>query len=438
MMRDSRHSLLAWFGYLLVVATIIPGCADSNLRGPFFVTTPPKSSVADATYEYDAFAAGYVNSVSYNLVTAPAGMVVGEDGQVTWLPTLADLGTWSIELSVSDGETAVTQSWDLVIHQDLLLGVNYSPIGHLSSISEDDDVEFLAGSDAWGKLIGFYSGWRDSMAESGMIPAFAEFAMDARSDLGTNPAVGFSWSAKDGTADLLSDGDMINNSWSNQESRDEFLDMVTDYASTYSPAYLYLGDDINAWFWTDQAGWSDWLDVLGEAYDAIKGVSPNTIVYTTFQLERLKGLGNATQGWTDPPHWNLVDEVAATGKVDAIGFNSYPYFEYATPQAIPADYFDEIAMHWSGPVIFTETSWAGAASAPFPGGLTEQGDYVDIFFDLTDGLTIEYATWLYLHDLDDQALFPAYTDVGFRSNDGLVVRPADMRWQDAVNLRQRP
>lgn len=422
----------------LSLAFGLGACAETDLQGPFFPSQPVVSSAAQGTYEYDAHAAGFVNSITYSLVSAPPGMTVDQDGLVTWTPTLADLGDYSIELKVTDGETTVMQAWDLAIHQDLLLGVTYSPLGHTGSSSDDDVIDFLTGNDPWGRLIGFHSSWRDSIADAGSFPALADFAMASRSEYGIEPAVGLGWSAGDGTADLLSDGDMLDNSWTNQETRDEFLALVTDYADTFSPRYLFLGNEINAWFFTDQAGWPDWLSMLGECYDAIKEVSPDTIVFTTFQLERLKGLGAATAGWTDPPHWNLVDDVVATGKVDAIGFTSYPYFEYATPQAIPADYYDEISMHWTGPVIFTEIAWPASANAPFPGDATGQDDFVDLFFGLTESLPIEYANWLFLHDFDGQAGTPGFIDVGLRNNDGSVVRPADVSWQAAVGLRERP
>ena len=50
----------------------------------------------------------------------------------------------------------------------------------------------------------------------------------------------------------------------------------------------------------------------------------------------------------------------------------------------------------------------------------------------------EYATWLYLHDFDGQATTPGFMDIGFRSNDALVIRPSDVTWQAAVDLRERP
>ena len=430
----SRSSLLL----VLLTFASSSGCTKTELVGPFFVTSPGTYAAAAEDYEYDAHAAGLILPSYWSLVVAPAGMAIDANGIVTWTPTFAQLGSHPIEISVTDGERTVKQTWDLVVHQDLLLGVAYSPKGHTMTSSDDDVIEHLTMSDPWGRLIAFHSTWRDSVAEAGTIPELGLFAQAARSTYLVEPAVGFGWAAGDGTADLTSDGDALDNSWSNMETRTEFLAMVTDYAALYQPRYLFLGNEINFWYWTDPAGWPDWLSMWEECYDAIKAVSPYTTVYTVFQLERLKGLGGGTAGWMDPPHWNLVDDLVATEKIDAIGFTSYPYFEYATPAAIPADYYDEIAMHWDGPVIFTEIGWPATAVAPFPGSELDQADFVGEFFERIEGVPVEYAIWLFLHDFDGQAMIPGFTDIGFFNNDGTVERDSSMEWMGAVDLRERP
>jgi hypothetical protein len=414
------------------------GCAETELVGPFFVTEPVTSAAAEEDYEYDAHAAGLQLPTTWSLVQGPVGMAIDMEGVVTWTPALVDMGDHVVEIEATDGVRIVAQTWDLSVHQDLLMGVTYSPKGHSMTSSGEDVIDFLTTSDPWGRLIAFNSPWRDSVADAGMVPEMAEFAMDFETHLGIESAVGIGWAAADGTADLLSDGDALDNSWSNQETRDEFLAMLTDYAGTYKPTYLFLGNEINSWYWTDPAGWSDWLSMWEECYDGIKAVSPLTMVFTVFQLERLKGLGAGTVGWTDPPHWNLVDDIVATGKLDAIGFTSYPYFEYATPGAIPADYYGEIAMHWDGIVIFTEIGWPATAAAPYPGGEMDQADFVSEFLGRVETVDVEYAVWRFLHDWDGQAATPEFTDTGFRDNDASVIRLSDPLWQTEVELRERP
>ncbi len=426
--------LTAWAATLALLAS---ACSSSSSSGPAFVTQPASDAPANGNYDYVAQAAGLVPPITWNLSSAPAGMTVDNMGRVTWTPTLADLGTYLIELEASDAQTTLMQSWNLVVHQDLLMGVSYSPRRHTNSSTNSDVVQFLSASESWGRLISFHSVWRDSVAAAGQEPGLAGFARAAQSQFGIEPAIGFGW-ASGGVGDLTSDSAPMDNTWGNLETRAEFLSMVTNFAAANQPEHLFLGNEVNSWYLNNVADWPNWLSMLSECYDAIKAVSPDTLVFTVFQLERLKGVGGGTTGWMDAPHWNVVDDVAASGKIDAIGFTSYAYFEYAIPQAIPANYYDEIAMHWSGPVIFTEIGWPGTASFPFPGGQADQATFVDKFFELTGALDIEYVTWLFLYDWDDQATVPGFMDIGFRNNDETLVRPSDAAWQAAVALRERP
>jgi len=166
-----------------------------------------------------------------------------------------------------------------------------------------------------------------------------------------------------------------------------------------------------------------------------KAVSPDTKVGMTFQLEMLKGLGGNT-GWMFVPQWPIVDALVSGGRIDVLGFTSYPYLHHDALADVPADYYDEIAMHWTGPVAFSEIGWLAAPHLPYPGDATEQADFVTRSFAATDDFDLAWVNWLFLHDYDGQATLPAFADIGLRGNDGSVVRPADAVWQAQVALRQ--
>lgn len=423
---------------LIVFVLCAAGCKEAELVGARFVGSPTTSAPADQDYAYQALISAVQPPAAYTLVTGPAGMAVDVDGMVTWTPTFGDLGAHPVRLEGTDGENLAVLEWEVAVHQDVNCGVSYSPEGHASSITSDADDAFFVASFDYGRVVGFRTNWRDSLMEAGTIPANAVFAQDSRTQYGFFPLLTFSWADGAGVPDLLSEADMVDNSWSNQETRDEFRTMVAAYASQYAPPYLCLGHEVNTWYLANTADYADWLTQLEECYDAIKAASPNTKVFVSFQLEHIKGLGAGTIGWTDGPQWNLVDDLEAGDFADAVAFTSYPYFEYTTPAGVPANYYDEIAAHWSGEVIFTEAGWPGVANAPYPGGLTQQSDFVDELFTRLEGLDTEVLLWLYLHDLDNQAAFPQFQDMGFRSNDGMTVRPADATWQTTVDLRERP
>jgi hypothetical protein len=319
-----------------------------------------------------------------------------------------------------------------------LLGVALSPRGHTSSSTTQDWIDFYSGHAAYGRVIAFHGMWRDHPTGDGEIPALATAAMDAAAHFGFTPVVGLGWSDGAGAPNLTSESEPGNNSWTNAETRSEFLSMVTAFASTRHPPFLFLGNETNSYAVTHSvAEWAAWMSELFACYDAIKAASPSTFVFTTFQLEKMKGLGAATSGWTFAPQWGLLSELSASGKIDGVGFTTYPYFEYADPAAIPNDYYDEIAQHWTGPVLFTEVGWPAVASPPFPGGVAAQADFVPRFFALTERLDRRYAAWLFLHDWDGEATTPPFRGIGLRSNDGSVVRPSDSAWRASVVTLER-
>ncbi len=422
----------------IAVALSASGCQDPELVGARFVGAPTTSAPADEDYEYQSLISAVQPPAAYTLVTAPAGMTVDADGMVTWTPGFADLGLHPVRLEGTDGENLAVLEWEVNCHQDVNCGLTYSPEGHVSSITPETDEAFFVESFDYGRVVGFRTNWRDSLLEAGEIPDGGLFAQERRTQYGIFPLITFSWADEAGVPDLLSEADMVDNSWSNQETRDEFRMMVAAYAGQYAPPYICLGHEVNTWFLANTADYADWLTQLEESYDAIKAASPNTKVFVSFQLERLKGLGSGTIGWMDAPQWNLIDDLEAGDFADAVAFTTYPYLEFATPAAVPADYYDEIATHWSGEVIFTEAGWPAVANAPYPGDPTQQSDFVGVLFERLEGVDSEVLLWLYLHDLDNQAAFPQFQEMGFRSNDGMTVRPADAVWQTAVDLRERP
>jgi hypothetical protein len=418
------------------------GCSETELRGAYFVTTPVSTVVAGQTYTYTARSAGVLPTLkTYSLLTAPAGMSVDSEGIVTWMPGFTELGVQPVRLKVSDGTQSEEQSWNLTVHQDLLFGVNYSPEGHTGSIGTDDEEAFAAEHKDFGKVVGYLGDWRDSQADAGTIPTWAVTAMEQVASNGFVPVIGFRWADDAGVADLTSDGMLTGvgsaNDWTNQETRDEFLMMVEGFASTYKPRYLHLGYEVNTWALLNNPDWPNWLSQLEECTTAIKAVSPNTFVFTTFQLERMKGLG-ANQTWVDAAHWNLVDDLETAAFLDGVGFTSYPHYEYDDPTNIPTTYYDEIEAHWTGRILFSEIGWPAIPNAPFPGLPAEQNTMMNAFISGVEGLPVELAVWLYLHDFDGEAATPAHMGIGMRDNAGTVHGASEQTWKDAVELRERP
>ena len=411
------------------------GESDSNSNDLEILSSPATEAVQGEPYSYALQTSLHAGPPAYFLEQAPAGMTVSAAGLVRWTPSYADLGTHMVRVLVSNPNQSARQSFSLRVSQGALFGTTLSQRGHVSLSTPQDYVDYYSGHAPYGEVIAFHGSWRDDLASAGQIPSLALVGLGTAATYGFTPSIGIGWTDGAGNPEL--DGQTIaTNSWFNSETRGEFIGMVTDLVTNHTVPYLFLGNETNAyWLTHTQAEWDEWIDVFEEAYLAIKTASPQTMVFTTFQLERMKGLGAGTTGWTDPPHFQLLAD--HVGMIDAIGFTSYPYFEYATPGAIPAPYYDEISAHWTGPVIFTETGWLSSSEGPYPGGVGDQGAFPATLFDRTRNLDLEYVTWLFLHDYEAPATIVGFGSIGLRSNDGLTVRPLEANWQAEVALRER-
>jgi len=433
--RSLRSALAARLALALALAACGGQTGGSNSEWKI-QSTPPKQAVVREPYSYQVVPGFIPGQLVFTLEEAPAGMTISASGLIRWTPQYADLGPHKVRVEVANPSQTTDQSFTLRVSQGALFGTTLSPRGHVSLSTPQDYVDYYSGHAPYGRVIAFHAAWRDDVASAGQIPALVASGLAAAAQYGFTPAVGLGWTDGSGTPDLTGESSATN-SWFNQETRGEFIGLVTTLVTNHAVPYLFLGNETNSyWLTHTQAEWDEWIDVFQEAYLAIKTASPATMVFTTFQLEHMKGLGAGTTGWVDPPHFQLIADHA--GMIDAIGFTTYPYFEHASPAAIPAAHYDEIAAHWSGPVIFTELGWLAAPEPPFPGSVGDQDGFPAVFFDRTRNLDLEYATWLFLHDFEDPAAIPGFGSIGLRSNDGLTVRPVEAEWQAEVLLRERP
>jgi hypothetical protein len=416
---------------------VLPACGGGGGGSLEIDGSPSKNASAGDLYTVQLEAEHAEGSREWSLLVAPTGVTISQDGLLRWAPGVEDLGRHLIRVVLRARTASASMSWHVTVDQGVLMGVSFSPRGHTAHSTETDVRKHFDNHEPYGRVIAFPTNWRDSIELAGAIPEAAVDGLEAARDFHFTPAIAIGWTDAGGQPDLASQSEPGNNTWSNQETRDEFLAMVRDLAEEWQPPVLILGTETNTyWLTHTPLEWAGWITELNLCYDAVKAVSPNTQVCTTFQYERLRG-GGRRNGWNDPPQWNLLDELGRVVRVDAAGFTSYPYFDHDTPDAIPADYYDPIAARWGGAVWFSGTGWLSRAGPVFPGSEPDQAAFVDLFFARTSGLRLMGATWLFLHDWDGEAATPAFAGIGFRDNLATDVRRSDSEWRSAVSLRER-
>lgn len=213
-----------------------------------------------------------------------------------------------------------------------------------------------------------------------------------------------------------------------EATKRSYKDSAVAFAKEYHPEYLAFGIEVNMLYEQSPAEFDRFVVFYDELYDAVKAVSSDTRVFTTFQLEKMKGLSGGLFGGTNDPdkaQWRLLERFP---KADLIAFTTYPGLIYKDPADMPADYYDEIAKHTSKPVAFTEIGWHSEASPRgWESSESEQAGFIGRFFGLTGSLKKEMAIWSFMYD---QKTIEPFRSMGLRRKDG-TARPAWDSWLNA-------
>ncbi len=277
----------------------------------------------------------------------------------------------------------------------LLKGVSLSPI----SYNEEDFSDFFVKAKEAGSIIMWAGDWKE--LEEGAAKVTVE--LSSRYDY--IPII-------ETTHYIQSEARLIRPF--DEETKQEYLNAALEFARKYNPPYLGFGIEVNIIYENSPEDFQDFVSFYNNLYDAIKEVSPNTKVFTVFQLEKIKGM----IFWVEEPpnkekeEWFLLDMF----KSDIAAFTTYPSLVYKDPSDIPADYYTDIKEHTNKPIAFTEMGWH---STQFPLGWEsnedEQALFVERFFNLTKDLNMEIAIWSFLFDQETDAPF---NTMGLFSKDG--------------------
>ena len=197
----------------------------------------------------------------------------------------------------------------------------------------------------------------------------------------------------------------------NAENRQLYLDSTLDFIVEYHPEYFSMGVEINVFAEKNPEAFEKFILFYNELYDRIKAVSPDTKVFTVFQLEKMKGL-TMWEIEESEPHWEMINRF----KSDLVAFTTYPGLFYRDVSDIPDDHYLEIMEHTSKPIAFTEIGWH---SAPSPAGWEssqrDQAEFISRFFELVQTVDPEIVIWSFMYDPDT---FEPFNTMGLIDQDG--------------------
>jgi hypothetical protein len=276
--------------------------------------------------------------------------------------------------------------------------------------------------------------WRDDVvggSDAGTVPAAATAVAQAGQTYGFTPVAVFGW--RSGSTLFVSIPTNTVNNWSNTDARSRYSAAVSSYASAYQPKFLFLGNENDFYYAQDQADYANWIVAYNAAYDAVKAVSPSTLVGPVFSFEHVAGSG-ALNGWTTS-YWGAVD-AHDFSRVDIVGLTLYPWLNYADPSQVPAAYLDPLFSHIGNkPVAITESGWPaenlGSLNPLWTTSEQAQVDYIPVLGSMIQGRDVPLVNWLFLNPLENDGSssldWKLFGSVSLRDSTG-AKRPAYDAW----------
>jgi hypothetical protein len=136
--------------------------------------------------------------------------------------------------------------------------------------------------------------------------------------------------------------------------RSAFIAYAQYLALNLKPRYMALGMEVDLYEAARPDDFDNFVDLYFEAYDAVKDISPETLVFPTFQMEAIQNLLSPSD--QDLARWHLV--LRFEPKVDILAVTTYPSFVFATPGDIPPNYYDKLRRFSDVPIAIAAMGYS--------------------------------------------------------------------------------
>ena len=205
--------------------------------------------------------------------------------------------------------------------------------------------------------------------------------------------------------------------FSDARLRAAFIAYAKYLALNYKPAYLALGVEVDLFFVRrGDAAFRNFQSLYFEAYDAVKEVSPSTLVFPTFQYEDM--IGELQTGEPTLPAWSLVNRFEP--KLDMLAISTYPGFVYDRVDAVPADHYAQLKNRVAKPIAFVSVGWSSTPRADVQGeGEGEQAAFLSETLAQASALDARLFIWYLSRDtiVTPAASFESLATMGLRTAD---------------------
>lgn len=199
-------------------------------------------------------------------------------------------------------------------------------------------------------------------------------------------------------------------SFANPDVRNTFKHFTIWIVDEFNPRYLGLASEINTYMDAHPADSEHYLSLYKEVYEEVKGRSPDTQIFVTFQWDDLNNMfPGASEGRPAyQTNWEQVEVFEPY--LDLWVISSYPYFVYQHGEEIPVDYYARLAHATDKPLAVAEGGFTSSR------GSDDQIAYLEAIHDQL-GDRLRFWVYLILSDLNMESIAETMREQGLPEDD---------------------
>jgi hypothetical protein len=218
--------------------------------------------------------------------------------------------------------------------------------------------------------------------------------------------------------------------------RQLYRDWVLAFVRRFQPEYVGLGAETNLIRVAAPAAlYSAAVTASNAAAADLRAAGATARQFISVQVETAWGLLGGTGTWV-----GIDRDRADFPTIEALGLSSYPYFAYARPEDLPANYYQRVLAGVALPAFVAEGGWTSASVGAVVSSPDAQARYVERHAELLDSISAIALFQLLYADLDLASLpppipanLPLFADLGLTDSQ-FAPKPALAAW-DALHAR---
>ena len=211
-----------------------------------------------------------------------------------------------------------------------------------------------------------------------------------------------------------------------------YRDYVLAFVEKFEPEYIGLAAETNLIrLAAETAVYAAVVQAANSAAAELQSLNVTQPLLISVQVETACGVLGGTG-----PYAGIETDFIDFPFMQILGLSSYPYFSYAQPEDLPADYYGRLLNGRQMPVLVSEGGWSSACVNGIASSPEAQARYILRHADLLDDIEAVAVVQTLFADIDMNSLpdlvppnLPLFATIGLM-DENFLAKPALSVWDD--------